>query len=244
MTKSEINFQTPILERALSILELLAKNKNGLGISDIMRLLDIPKNSVFRITGTLHQRGYLNRDPKTKMFTLSRKMVDVGLFALGDQDIIEQSIDVMREIRDITKETTLLGIVSGSKGTVMNQLPSTNPIKLMVEVGMSFNLYCSAPGKAYMAFLPEEELKELLTSLKLTKYTDRTITSISKLSKELKKIRAQGYSIDFAEEFEGIHCVGVPILNHLNYPIALIWIAGSSFSLPEKKFPSVAKVLV
>ncbi len=241
--EQDINFQTPILERALSVIELLSKNKNGLGISEITRLLDLPKNSVFRITGTLYQQGYLNRDPKTKFFTLSRKFVDIGFSALGEQDLIEQSIDVMRDIRDITKETTLLGIVAEEKGIIMNQVPSNQPIKLTVDLGINFNLHCSAPGKAYLAFLPEAECDKLLDQVELKKYTDRTIASKTDLLEELKKIRKQGFSIDFEEEFEGVHCVGAPVLNHKNYPIAVVWVTGPSYRFPEQKMESIGKVV-
>lgn len=243
MKEQDANFQTPILERALAIIELLSKNKIGLGISDITRILDIPKNSVFRITGALYQHGYLNRDIKTKSFTLSRKFVDIGFSALGEQNLIEESMDVMHNINNITKETTILGIIVGKEGIILNQIPSTHQIKLIVDVGMSFSLYCSAPGKAYLAFLPEKECLELINKLKLIKHTERTITSTSKLLEELKKIREQQFSIDIAEEFEGVHCVAAPILNQNGYPIAVVWVTGPSYRFPKHHLESIGKVV-
>jgi DNA-binding IclR family transcriptional regulator len=241
--KEETNFQAPVLERSLKIIELLSTNRKGLGISDIVHILGYPKNSVFRITGTLHQQGYLNRDLKTKFFTLSRKFVDIGFSALGDQELIEESIDSMREIRNLTKETTLLGVIHGKQGIIMNQIPSSHQIKVTVDVGMSFNLYCSAPGKAFLAFLPEKECRELVHSLDLKKYTDRTITSATRLFSEFEKIREQGYSTDLAEEFEGVHCVGAPVLNQNGYPIAVVWVTGPSYRFPEKDLEPIGKVL-
>ncbi|MDP4184932.1 MAG: IclR family transcriptional regulator [Bacteroidota bacterium] len=241
--KQDPNFQTPMLDRAFDIIELLSKNSNGLGISEIMRILDIPKNSVFRITGALYQRGYLIRDEKTKFFSLSRKLVDVGFSALGKQDLLEESLDVMREIQSITKETTLLGIVAGKEGIIMNQIPSSHQIKLTVDVGMCFSLYCSAPGKAYLAFLPENESNELINKLEIKKHTSRTITSKVKLLEELKNIRKQGYSTDLAEEFEGVHCIGAPILNQDGYPIAVVWITGPSYRFPEQNFNSIGELV-
>ena len=55
-------FQVPALDRALSILELLAKHPEGMRMREIADALELPPNSVFRITGLLEERGYLLRD--------------------------------------------------------------------------------------------------------------------------------------------------------------------------------------
>ena len=48
-------------------------------------------------------------------------------------------------------------------------------------------------------------------------------------------MREKGFSIDQAEEIEGMHCVGAPIFNRQGYPIAAIWITGPSFRLETSK---------
>ena len=68
---SEANFQVPALERGLEILETLRHHSEGLGINEAARLLEIPVNSAFRILNTLLQYGYVQRDAKSKKFTLS-----------------------------------------------------------------------------------------------------------------------------------------------------------------------------
>lgn len=243
MNKKDIDFQMPMLERTLSLIELLSKNKNGLSISEIARILDAPKNSIFRITGTLYQYGYLNRDEKTKSFKLSRKFIDTGLSAIGNQDLIEDSIDIMREIRDTTKETTLLGIILGEEGLITNQLPSNQRIKLTAEVGMNFNLHSSAQGKAYLAFLPENERNDLIGKIDFKKYTEQTITSKSKLLRELSEIKEQGFAIDYEEEFEGVNCVGAAILDYKAYPIAVIWVTCPSYRFTEQNKAEMSKIV-
>ena len=65
-------YHVPNLDRALRILEFLAAEPKGCGISQIARRLELPKNSVYRIVSTLFARDYLRRDPVAKTFTLSR----------------------------------------------------------------------------------------------------------------------------------------------------------------------------
>jgi len=51
---STARYHVPNLDRALMILELLARRPHGEGISEMARELALPKNSVFRRTNTFH----------------------------------------------------------------------------------------------------------------------------------------------------------------------------------------------
>jgi len=53
------------LDGALDILEMLSISPSGLTLSKRSEQLQLPKNSVFRITQTLLARDYLVRDPET-----------------------------------------------------------------------------------------------------------------------------------------------------------------------------------
>ena len=68
----------PGRERTLAILELLGRHRAGLSLTEIARELDLPVNSVFRITGTLHSRGYLQRREDDKRFVLTNKLFDLS----------------------------------------------------------------------------------------------------------------------------------------------------------------------
>ncbi len=85
-------FKMTNLERSLMIMELLMQYPEGLGISDIGRILGFPKNFVFRATGALHFRGYLARDEKSKKFQLSRKLLSMGYSVLQQSSLLEISI--------------------------------------------------------------------------------------------------------------------------------------------------------
>ena len=100
------------------ILEFLAANPHGSGVSDIARELSLPKNSVFRIVSTLHAHGYLRRDESTKAFNLSRKLLSLGYAAVDENNLIEKSLDEMRRLRDETGETVLIGTLVQNAGIV------------------------------------------------------------------------------------------------------------------------------
>jgi DNA-binding IclR family transcriptional regulator len=94
-----------------------------------------------------------------------------------------------------------------------------------------------------MAFLPDSEQAEILARLKLIRFNDRTITRKSELKRTLKAIQKKGYAVDCAEQLEGVHCIGAPILNQHGYPIAAIWITGPSDRVQESSFETLGDAL-
>jgi DNA-binding IclR family transcriptional regulator len=233
----------PALDRALTILELLAAHADGMRMREIAEHLDLPANSVFRITGTLEERGYLQRDGEDMRYRLTRKFLSLGYAAIGEDKLVERALDVMRHLRDETQETALIGIRIDHEGIVLEQAAATQPLKFLVDPGTRFPLHTSAPGKAILAFLPPVERDAVLRKLKFTRFTPRTITSRQDFELELEGVLRQGYGIDRGEELEGLHCVGAPVFNHRGYPIAALWVTGPSFRFPASQLhPIGAKV--
>lgn len=234
-------YHVPNLDRALAILELLAQHPDGLSMIEIAGVLDFPNNSVFRITSTLFDHGYLHRDENSKRFSLTRKLLALGYASLSEKNVIEMSLDVMRLLRDATKETVLLATLLSEAMVVMEQVPGTHPFKFMVDAGSRIDLHTSAPGKVMLAFLPEREREEILSRMKLTRFNERTITQKSRLRQELKRAKSQGYAVDHGEQLEGVHCVGAPIFNERSYPIATIWVTGPGDRMPESSFETLGQ---
>lgn len=236
-------YHVPSVERTLAIIELLAAEPRGLCLNEIVERLGFPDNSIYRITVTLLSHGYLHRHEDTKRFTLTRKLLLLSHAALTEVNLMEVSLDILRALREELKETVLLCALVDNEGVVLEQMPSTHAFKLTVEVGSRFPLHTAAPSKGILAFLPGPELEGLLASMKLTRYTEQTITSKKSLREELEKVRQQGYAVDRGEMITGSHCIGAPILDQNHYPIAGVTITGPADRLPAKEFPRLGAIV-
>ena len=237
---SEDRYIIPNLDRALRTIELLSNHSDGLSASDIGKELGIPQNSAFRIARTLEGRGYISRDNETKTFQLTPKLFTVGATAAGRaHNLIEIALDPMRQLRDLTRETVLLGTILGAEGVVLEQVVGTHNFKFMVNPGLRFSLHTAAPGKAMLAELPEDERERILAKMPFEKFTNTTITSRSDFRLALEDSRKQGYGIDHGEEVEGQHCLGSAILDRHGYPVGSVWITAPSSRVPESQFEQV-----
>ena len=240
-TKSKTSrYHVPNLERALEIMELLTEHPEGLTTTEITDLLHVPRNSVFRITATLQNYGYLNRQEDSKAFQLSQKLLTLGYSAITDQTLIEKALDPMRKLRDRFKETVPLGILHGTEGLIVEEMQGTHSFRFVLEPGKTFHLHTAAPGKALVAFLPEDERGSLIKKLDYKVFNDRTVKNAGQFMEILKIVQQKGYAVDMAEEIEGMHCIGAPIFNRHAYPVAAIWITGPSHRIKESDIETIA----
>ena len=149
----------------------------------------------------------------------------------------------MRKLRDRFKETVPLGILNGAQGLVIEEVPGVHPFRFVLEPGKTLCLHTSAPGKAMVAFLPEEEKKEIISQMSFEPFNERTITNKRTYSKMLESVIEKGYAVDHAEENEGMHCIGAPIFNRHGYPVAAIWITGPSSRIKTAHFDEIGRVV-
>ncbi|GAB2777965.1 IclR family transcriptional regulator [Rhabdobacter roseus] len=236
-------YHVPNLERALQLMELLAQHPAGLGITEISNLLQIPKNSTFRIATTLLNFGYLARDESSKAFTLSGKLLSLGYAAVSDQNLVEKSLDVMRSLRDTLRETVLIGVILNDEGIVLDQVPGLHSFKFWVDVGTRFPMHTAVPSKAMLAFLPQDIQKKICEKMDFKRYTDHTITNLSDFYEALQTIKEKGYAVDFGEEVDAMHCVGAPVFDRNGYPVAAIWITGPADRLPASSFEAIGHTI-
>jgi DNA-binding IclR family transcriptional regulator len=236
----ESPFMVPNLDRGLSVLEILGRHPNGLIASDIADHLGVPRNSMGRILATMVDRGYLGKDDKTKAYKLTKKLLSLGSSVVCEQDIIEESLDAMRSLRDVTTETVLLSVMLDGEGVVIDQMPARHTVRLMVDPGSRFELHCSAPGKLHIGYLPGKERKSFLKSLKLSKHTNSTITSRETLADEIDQAVRQGHAFDRGEGIYGANCVSAPIFDRNGRCVAALTVTGFSERVPEKDFPKLA----
>ncbi len=240
MAEQEKFFSVPGLSRGIHIMELLAQRSDGLTQTEIAHELGLPFASVSRITIQLEEMGYLRRDPESKVFRLTMKMMVVGQRAMLGTDMLELAIPVMRQLRDELHDTIALGVIQGTNVVVVESLPGTHPFIFTLNPGFTGQIHVTAPGKAIMAWYDDAHREELLSRMRFKKYNERTITSRAAFVKELNLTRQRGWALDNAEEYDGVYCISVPIFDRTGFPIAAIWVTGPMNRVPSSRYPAIA----
>ncbi len=240
--KSHERYHIPNLKRALEVFELLAKNPNGLSLPKIASTTGYSKNSIFRIICTLQDCGYIKRNAD-RTVRISRKLAALGYASFGESNIVEKSMDVLRQMRDNLGETAMLGTMLEDECVLIEQAPGRFPFKFLGEVGMRICLNASAPGKAIMAYLPKDEQETKLARMKFVQFNKNTINNLSDYLRELVGVKEKGYAVDNGEEIDGVNCVGAPVFDAHGYPVASIWITGPGKRVRASDFDKIGTIV-
>ena len=231
----------PSIARALNILEYLARENNEATIAEIAAAFDYPKNSVFRVMKSLESYGYVEEE--SRRYRTTARLLYLGYASMENKGILEASFDVMHALRDEVNETVLIGTLLGNTVVIIDQLISFELIKFTADIGMRVPLHTSAPGKAILAYLPDDERMKVVDQINFVRYTDATVPSRKAMLEEIERVKDTGYAVDDGEEVPDIHCIGVPILDYRRYPVAALWVVGPSMRLTRDIYPEVGRVV-
>lgn len=237
-------YHIPILEKGMQVIELIAQSEKGLTVQEMVNSLEHSKTSIYRIVCSLEEMGYLRKNKQSNSFSITKKLFKIGLSSLGTTTIIEHAYNPMRRLRDSLRETVVLGTLMGTKIVILEQVIGSHHFSFILKPGMGVGLHASAPGKASLANLDEQERDEILSKIEFVKHTDRTITNTADYLKELEQVKACGYGLDMGEELTGVRCIGAPIFNQAGKVAAAIWITGPAERLSDEAIKDYSKTVV
>jgi len=229
------------IERALAILESLARKPQGLGVTELSQTLRLHKSTVHRLLATLSSFGYAEQDPLTERYKLGRKVLLLGLEILESLDFRKEAAPYLRELVEISRETAQLAVLDGGEIVVVER--DRSPEVVTVNLGLRAQVHCTAEGKVLLAYLPREEAIYILETQGMPQHTVNTITDLEYMLSHLEKVRLQGYAINAEELVEGMRSIAAPIFDHSGKAIAALSISGPTSRLTLERIGRLVTVL-
>ncbi|GFN24230.1 IclR family transcriptional regulator [Thermanaeromonas sp. C210] len=230
---------TQALERALTILEALAGEKEGLGLNEVARRVGLHKSTVYRLLQTFKEYGYVEREADHGKYRLGLKILELSGQILDRIDVRTIAHPFLEELAAKSNEVAHLVIPDGDEAVYIDKVEGNRTIRMHSQIGRRVPLHSTAVGKAILAYLTWPEVQDLLARKGLPRFTARTITEWTELAKELEGIRQRGYAVDNGENEEGIRCVGAPIFDYQNRVVAALSISGSEVHVTEERIPEL-----
>jgi DNA-binding IclR family transcriptional regulator len=215
---------------ALSVLEGVAEQQ-PIGVSELARVLGLPKTTVHRSLQTLYEAGWLALDagdpPRWRLSYHTTSMLRRHDL---ESSLREAALPEMQRLRDETGETVFLAVLQGSAGVVVERADGTKPVRTYNRIGARVPLHAAASGQAILAFLGREQQDDVI-ALGLEEFSETTITDPDALRAELARIRERGYSINMSGYRPDVVGFGAAVLDRARRPLA-----GLSVSVPASRF--------
>ncbi len=184
------------LERGLSVLSLFSNDNSELTLTEISRSADINMTTSLRIASTLESAGYLRRDPETKRYRPSLKVLQLGFSALRSMDIRQSARPYLEGLSSEAGETVSLAVLDGLEIVYVDRIRNRQIVGVVLGMGSRLPAQCTSMGKAMLAYLPEEQLKTRLNGAGLEACTCNTIIETDCLESPHSKARCRVYAIN------------------------------------------------
>lgn len=230
--------------RAVSLLDAIAVHEHGASLTEVSAATGLHKSTAWRLLATLREAGLVRYLPDVERYSLGSKALELGDRARAQLLPVPVVRAVLVRLRDETNETCHLAVPEGSGLVYVEKVESTQAVRIASSVGARLALHCTALGKAYLAFQRPEVVEDRLSVLSLEQRTERTITDVDQLRRELKRVRERGFALDDRENELQMRCVGAPIFGRDGTAVAAISVSApvARFSIGDAK--STGQLLV
>ena len=216
------------LLRAIDILELLSKSKEGYTLAQLSSMLDSPKSSIFDIMKTLVYKNMVIEDNQSGItkYKIGLQSFLIGSSYLNDTDIVNIAKNDLIDLANRMQATTFMSILDDDMVTYLYKYESEKTIITTANIGSRRSIHSSALGKVMVAFGTDEDLKRAIQRTDFVAYTEYKITSVEKYLDQLKEVRIKGYAKSDREDTLQQVAAAAPIRNHDGKVIAAISCVG------------------
>jgi len=210
-------YRVKSLERALDVIDALSKaGPDGMSVSEIANALKMSKSATFSTLQTLLSRRFL---ADKGVGATRRYRLGMAFARLGDQVVSETALRdlAMPVLRRLTAETGLTAraaILDDGYAISVGKVDGPGTIRIAQYLGRRELPHATGVGKAILAALPQESVRQIAETNGLPLRTPNTIGDIESLLTELERIYERGYAVDDEEDTLGVLCIGANVFEH------------------------------
>lgn len=214
--------------RTLELIDLLARNPQGISFADIQGRTGWPRSSTFNLLRTMASTGHIEFDPADRTYRIGLRLWEAGQAFTRAHNLSRLAQPYLHRASEELNETVQLAILDGLDNVYIAKVEADHHLKLVSEIGSRLPAHATGLGKVLLAGLDPAELDHRLESVQLERFTAKTINDPAALRVELEAVRRKGYATDEGEYTQGVVCVAAPVRDASGQVVAAM-----SASVPE-----------
>ncbi len=230
------------IKKAAGILNLFTRDTKCHGITDISKLLELPKPTVQSLVRTLEEIGYLEKDPLTSKYMLGPALFQLGMKYVANMDLAVIARDWMERLCRQFDEAVHVGMMVGNKAVIVLRADPASRYMVFPQAGSVIPYHTSGIGKVLLANMEPDRRDEVLSDCSFPRLTDRSIGNREDFLAELDRVRRDGIAFDLEESVTGLSCVSAPVFNNRGLCLAAFSISGNAHAIETKKEEIISAV--
>jgi DNA-binding IclR family transcriptional regulator len=231
------------LGRAFSILEEVARHREGIGLAELSKRVGLHNSTTFHLAKTMVSLGYMRQERDSKRYRVGRPLFALAASALDEIEMVNLATPVLEDLSRETGESGHFAVRMGDAVVVIARTSGTGAFQLTDRVGVVRPAHCTALGKIILASLRPDQLKRFLERVELKPSTKKSVTDQSVLLREITEIRRTAIAFDDGEFNPEVRCVAVPVYNFTGEVIGALGISGPIWRMSDQVLQSRAKLV-
>ncbi|AMA71847.1 MULTISPECIES: IclR family transcriptional regulator [Aneurinibacillus] len=239
MDASENKMTVRAADRALDILLCFIDEKE-LTLTEIARKVELNKSTVYRLLGSLENKGFLTRNLDTEKYQLGFRIWQLSANLPQEDDPAKILLPEMIRLRDQVGETISLYVRNENERIRVQAVESNETIRRVAPIGAHLPLSVGASSKVLVAYSSPEVQQKVLADPSWPSSIDKKA-----YMEQLEEIRKRGYATSYEEREKGAAAVAVPLFNRRGELVAALSVSGPSNRLTlERMMENLPYVMV
>ena len=231
------------LGRAFSILEEVARHREGIGLADLSKLVGLHNSTTFHLAKTMVSLGYIRQEKESKRYRIGRPLFALAASALDEIEMVNVAKPVLEDLSRETGESSHFSVRMGDAVVVIARTGGPGAFQLADRVGVVRPAHCTALGKVMLASLSNDQFTRFLERVELKPSTEKSITEISTLLREIAEVRRTGVAYDEGEFNLEVRCIAVPVKDFTGQVVGALGISGPIWRESNQARQANAKTL-
>lgn len=216
------------LEKGMRVLNVFGERHTVLGLTEIAELTGLDKSAAQRLTNTLHKTGYLHKDPDSRRYSPSVKLLELGNAYLWADPLVQLAMPKMIELGRQLGERVNVARLAGTEIVYVIRIPTQLTAFGAMIAGRRLSALTTSSGRAMIARLGEAERKEAIETWPIAALTPKTTLDRAKIAEEIEKAIVCGYGLTQSENIMNEIGIAAPIMTGDGRPVATVQCSISS----------------
>jgi DNA-binding IclR family transcriptional regulator len=214
----EPRYAAPALDKGLDIIELLARDSDGLGLNEIARSLDRTSSEIFRMVNALARRGYIEQ--RGDRYSLTLKLFELAHQHQPIKSLTATALPLMRELVNRTLQSCHMTVFHAGRVMVVAQVDSPERWAFGLKVGAQVGLTDTASGYVLLAFQDAAERARMLATH--SKVEGELDIGAKALRQAVDEVARQGHAQMQSRQIRGVSNIAFPVRGSAGHAVAAL----------------------
>jgi DNA-binding IclR family transcriptional regulator len=227
------------LEIGMGILDFIARQAKPCKFTDIQEHTQITKSNLYKYLNTFTQLGILYRDRDLGSYVLGSRLIEYGMAAVDQENVLDRIIPYLEELNSITQSTILFSIWTQSGPMVIKMLNVSHGFNIGAQIGTVLPPN-SASGKIFMAFMDETSIKDWKEAERNRMLPEQFM----QLETEVMMIKEKEISFGQETLVPSAASISIPVLNYKKNLLGSITIVGFMNQISTNENEDLSKLII